>query len=376
MSRGPRGRGSPSLASQLELILRSQPRCPPAAQEAHERRAARGRWSSGRAALPHYGRSASAEEFWAEVLAADVRGAKSPPSSPTPANLAPKPEPEGPSALSPRSRGGIARMEELRAYDCCVCLAPMTRSSVAVLVPCFHRFCYRCILQWLRRQGTCALCKTPATQLCYSIRNATNFKVKRVCSEHDAVRLTRAKRAGPPAGARDAACATPGFRRCTVPRPSRRASKPTAAADTGLAASCSPAPAPAPSRARSASAVAPPRPVSCTSASATPGAPAAHAALAYPWRRGCLPLSPHPDAVLTEGGELSMSVEASNALRASLGLPALRKPPSPPPHNAGSPRPEHNTRRRSPRLRMRDAADAAVAPERKRARLPASPGAS
>lgn len=382
MSRGPRGRGSPSLAAQREVerleerILSSQPRCPPSAQEAHERRAVRGRWSHGRAALPYYARSTSAEEFWEDVLAADFGGAKSPPSSPTPANFPPGAESEGPSSLSPRSRGGIARMEELRAYDCCICLAPMTRSNVAVLVPCFHRFCYRCILQWLRRQGTCALCKTPATQLCYSIRNATSFKVKRVCSEQDAVRLARAKRAEPAPGAQDAACATTGPRRRTARRAARSSPKPTVPVDTSAAALCTPAPVPEPSCARSASAQEAPRPVPRSPASATPAEPAAHAALPHPWRRGCFPISPHPDAVVTGDGELSMSVEASNALRASLGLPALRRPRSPAPRDADSPASRSSTRRRSPRLRVRDAASAAEAPPRKRARRPASPGAS
>eukprot|EP00189_Rhodosorus_marinus_P007485 CAMPEP_0184753772 /NCGR_PEP_ID=MMETSP0315-20130426/44275_1 /TAXON_ID=101924 /ORGANISM="Rhodosorus marinus, Strain UTEX LB 2760" /LENGTH=211 /DNA_ID=CAMNT_0027233159 /DNA_START=235 /DNA_END=868 /DNA_ORIENTATION=- len=42
----------------------------------------------------------------------------------------------------------VEQFYDLCAHDCPICMSPMTRSKVSVLLPCFHRFCYPCIRAW------------------------------------------------------------------------------------------------------------------------------------------------------------------------------------------------------------------------------------
>eukprot|EP00474_Spongospora_subterranea_P001529 CRZ01987.1 hypothetical protein [Spongospora subterranea] len=73
----------------------------------------------------------------------------------------------------------VERLElDLSEYACRICLGDMTRTSLAIVVPCFHRFCYYCIRAWLRRSQRCALCQQPADALIYSIRSNTAYKAR------------------------------------------------------------------------------------------------------------------------------------------------------------------------------------------------------
>lgn len=59
--------------------------------------------------------------------------------------------------------------------DCCpVCLDSWQDGSFAV--PCLHRFCYLCILQWAETKPECPLCKRTITSIVHSVRRDDDFQ--------------------------------------------------------------------------------------------------------------------------------------------------------------------------------------------------------
>ena len=78
----------------------------------------------------------------------------------------------------------------LHDHPCPVCLCETTRSQFSLLAPCFHRFCYSCIVKWLkvgRQAGTCPTCRAPPVTLIYSIRNADDYKYRLLNEEAPSV---------------------------------------------------------------------------------------------------------------------------------------------------------------------------------------------
>uniref|UniRef100_A0ACB8ES83 Uncharacterized protein n=1 Tax=Sphaerodactylus townsendi TaxID=933632 RepID=A0ACB8ES83_9SAUR len=57
---------------------------------------------------------------------------------------------------------------------CPVCLERIR--NVAFLNPCFHRFCFGCILEWSDRKAECPLCKQRFYSFFHTIRSDTDFK--------------------------------------------------------------------------------------------------------------------------------------------------------------------------------------------------------
>ncbi|XP_061474805.1 E3 ubiquitin-protein ligase Topors-like [Rhineura floridana] len=57
---------------------------------------------------------------------------------------------------------------------CPICLERIT--NVAFLNPCFHRFCFVCILEWSERKAECPLCKQHFNSFFHTIRSDTDFE--------------------------------------------------------------------------------------------------------------------------------------------------------------------------------------------------------
>jgi hypothetical protein len=82
---------------------------------------------------------------------------------------------EGSGLALGRQKRLVEKVEGLSQEDCAICLSPITRSQLAFLVPCLHRFCYHCIRRWLHTApagagaGRCPLCKARAQSLVYSL---------------------------------------------------------------------------------------------------------------------------------------------------------------------------------------------------------------
>lgn len=58
---------------------------------------------------------------------------------------------------------------------CPICLQKV--DNVTLLDPCYHSFCFLCILQWYQFNPSCPLCKREADSFIYEIRSDTEFKI-------------------------------------------------------------------------------------------------------------------------------------------------------------------------------------------------------
>nr|CDS18282.1 transcriptional activator [Echinococcus granulosus] len=58
--------------------------------------------------------------------------------------------------------------------DCAICRDRKVNQSY--LLPCMHTYCYQCILQWVRINPTCPLCKALVQKIIHSINSDNNFK--------------------------------------------------------------------------------------------------------------------------------------------------------------------------------------------------------
>ncbi|KAK2852191.1 hypothetical protein Q7C36_007392 [Tachysurus vachellii] len=58
---------------------------------------------------------------------------------------------------------------------CPICLDHFRNMSYADR--CFHRFCFRCILEWGKNKAECPLCKQPFSAVYHSVRSEHDFKV-------------------------------------------------------------------------------------------------------------------------------------------------------------------------------------------------------
>lgn len=65
---------------------------------------------------------------------------------------------------------------------CPICLERIR--NMAFLNPCFHRFCFACILEWSDRKAECPLCKQRFQSFFHSIRSDTDFEEYIVPSEN------------------------------------------------------------------------------------------------------------------------------------------------------------------------------------------------
>jgi hypothetical protein len=68
------------------------------------------------------------------------------------------------------------KFENLQEYGCVICSSELNRSTVSCLYPCLHRFCYGCILKWLKLKQTCPLCLATPEKLFFSIQNSKFYK--------------------------------------------------------------------------------------------------------------------------------------------------------------------------------------------------------
>eukprot|EP00871_Galdieria_phlegrea_P002466 jgi/Galph1/321/GphlegSOOS_G5140.1 len=69
-----------------------------------------------------------------------------------------------------------AKFENLNEYDCVICSADFSTSTVSCLFPCLHRFCYKCIVEWLKQRTVCPLCQRTPEKLICSIQDACLFQ--------------------------------------------------------------------------------------------------------------------------------------------------------------------------------------------------------
>ncbi|KAM3845239.1 E3 ubiquitin-protein ligase Topors [Vipera latastei] len=58
---------------------------------------------------------------------------------------------------------------------CPICLDMF--ENVAYLDRCWHRFCFRCVLEWSKNKAECPLCKQPFCSIVHSKRSADDYKV-------------------------------------------------------------------------------------------------------------------------------------------------------------------------------------------------------
>ncbi|XP_007433431.1 E3 ubiquitin-protein ligase Topors [Python bivittatus] len=58
---------------------------------------------------------------------------------------------------------------------CPICLDKF--ENVAYLDRCWHRFCFRCVLEWSKNKAECPLCKQPFHSIVHSMRSEDDFKV-------------------------------------------------------------------------------------------------------------------------------------------------------------------------------------------------------
>ncbi|KAL5961335.1 E3 ubiquitin-protein ligase ICP0 [Taenia solium] len=58
--------------------------------------------------------------------------------------------------------------------DCAICRDRKVNQSY--LLPCMHTYCFQCILQWVRINPTCPLCKALVRKIIHSINSDSNFK--------------------------------------------------------------------------------------------------------------------------------------------------------------------------------------------------------
>ncbi|XP_062827883.1 E3 ubiquitin-protein ligase Topors isoform X2 [Anolis carolinensis] len=65
---------------------------------------------------------------------------------------------------------------------CPICLEKI--QNVAFLNPCFHRFCFACILEWSDRKAECPLCKQHFNSFFHNIKTDTDFEEYIVPSEN------------------------------------------------------------------------------------------------------------------------------------------------------------------------------------------------
>ncbi|GJD10313.1 hypothetical protein Gasu2_45100 [Galdieria sulphuraria] len=64
----------------------------------------------------------------------------------------------------------------LNDYGCVICSSDLKRTTVSCLYPCLHRFCYGCILRWLKVKARCPLCLETPQKLLFSIQSSSLFK--------------------------------------------------------------------------------------------------------------------------------------------------------------------------------------------------------
>ncbi|GJQ08306.1 hypothetical protein GpartN1_g97.t1 [Galdieria partita] len=69
-----------------------------------------------------------------------------------------------------------SKFGNLKEYGCVICSLELKRSTVSCLYPCLHRFCYGCILKWLKVKLCCPLCLVTPEKLLFSIQSSNLFK--------------------------------------------------------------------------------------------------------------------------------------------------------------------------------------------------------
>uniref|UniRef100_A0A8D0FXU1 E3 ubiquitin-protein ligase Topors n=1 Tax=Strix occidentalis caurina TaxID=311401 RepID=A0A8D0FXU1_STROC len=57
---------------------------------------------------------------------------------------------------------------------CPICLDSW--DDAAYVMPCVHRFCYRCILRWAETKPECPLCKRRVQSIVHSVRADDDFE--------------------------------------------------------------------------------------------------------------------------------------------------------------------------------------------------------
>ncbi|KAK8798200.1 hypothetical protein WA588_003285, partial [Blastocystis sp. NMH] len=61
--------------------------------------------------------------------------------------------------------------------SCVICYRPITRTTKSILLPCFHCFCYHCIVHWLKKRAICPICSNLCWMLIYTIRSNDDYKI-------------------------------------------------------------------------------------------------------------------------------------------------------------------------------------------------------
>ncbi|KAJ4458220.1 putative E3 ubiquitin-protein ligase [Paratrimastix pyriformis] len=94
-------------------------------------------------------------------------------------------EPPPPDGLTPTGTVTAGLGEKTNRPEiepCAICLEPVP-STRAFLDPCFHSFCFYCIVQWASlHKPECPLCKRPFTKLIHSVVSVNEYQVTPIAS--------------------------------------------------------------------------------------------------------------------------------------------------------------------------------------------------
>ena len=78
--------------------------------------------------------------------------------------------------------GFVRTQEGLCVSSCCICLHATELAASALLSPCGHRFCARCIFKWLAREkilgapGSCPICRGSPAFVLFCLRETGRFR--------------------------------------------------------------------------------------------------------------------------------------------------------------------------------------------------------
>ena len=64
-----------------------------------------------------------------------------------------------------------------RPMSCPICYQQILPKNRCVVFPCFHEYCYHCIVHWFKVKPICPQCLDPSWYIAYSIRSDDEYKL-------------------------------------------------------------------------------------------------------------------------------------------------------------------------------------------------------
>ncbi|KAK8802158.1 hypothetical protein WA158_006552 [Blastocystis sp. Blastoise] len=84
-----------------------------------------------------------------------------------------------------RKTSKVESIPHIKKMTCCICFQNLTHTTYSIMIPCFHEFCYNCILKWTKKNNTCPLCRTKCECFLYSIRSSDVYEIKYIHINQD-----------------------------------------------------------------------------------------------------------------------------------------------------------------------------------------------